>query len=66
MYRYKDAAKNIRSLTAFAMYKFKDLRGYQVPEPPTALENFYEHVKERIADILVYLFYFPFFALSLI
>ncbi|EFO15723.1 hypothetical protein LOAG_12786 [Loa loa] len=52
MYRYKDAAKNIRSLTAFAMYKFKDLRGYHVPEPPTALENFYEHVKERIAEIL--------------
>ncbi|VDK74571.1 unnamed protein product [Litomosoides sigmodontis] len=52
MYRYKDAAKNIRSLTAFAMYKFKDLRGYHVPEPPTALENFYEHVKERVADIL--------------
>ncbi|MCP9257923.1 hypothetical protein DINM_001107 [Dirofilaria immitis] len=52
MYRYKDAAKNIRSLTAFAMYKFKDLRGYHVPEPPTALENFYEHIKERIADIL--------------
>ncbi|KAK6105897.1 Thioredoxin-like domain family protein [Brugia pahangi] len=52
MYRYKDAAKNIRSLTEFAMYKFKDLRGYHVPEPPTALENFYEHIKERIADIL--------------
>ncbi|VDM96481.1 unnamed protein product, partial [Onchocerca ochengi] len=52
MYRYKDTAKNIRSLTTFALYKFKDLRGHHVPEPPTALENFYEHVKERIVDIL--------------
>lgn len=56
MYRYKDAGKDIRSLTAFAMYKFKDFRGHPVPEPPTAIENFYEHVKERIADILVCFF----------
>lgn len=53
MYRYKDAAKDIKSLTAFAMHKFKELRGHRVPEPPTALENFYEHVKERAVDILV-------------
>lgn len=52
MYRYKDAAKDIRSLTAFAMNKFKELRGHRVPEPPTALENFYEHLKERFLDIL--------------
>lgn len=53
IYRYKDAAKDIKSLTAFALHKFKEQRGHRVPEPPTALEHFYEHVKERAADILV-------------
>uniref|UniRef100_F1L320 Thioredoxin domain-containing protein n=1 Tax=Ascaris suum TaxID=6253 RepID=F1L320_ASCSU len=52
MYRYKDAAKDIRSLTAFALHKFKEQRGHRIPEPPTALEHFYEHVKERLLDIL--------------
>ncbi|VDN56591.1 unnamed protein product [Dracunculus medinensis] len=52
IYRYKDAAKDIKSLTAFAMRKFKDQRGHRVPEPPTALEHFYEHIKERILDIM--------------
>ncbi|VDK48641.1 unnamed protein product [Anisakis simplex] len=52
MYRYKDAAKDIRSLSAFALHKFKEQRGHRIPEPPTALEHFYEHVKERILDVL--------------
>ncbi|VDM23450.1 unnamed protein product [Toxocara canis] len=52
MYRYKEAAKDIRGLTAFALHKFKEQRGHRIPEPPTALEHFYEHIKERILDIL--------------
>lgn len=53
MYRYNDPAKDIRGLTNFALYKFKEQRGHRVPEPPTALEHFYEHVKEKISYILV-------------
>ncbi|MFH4978323.1 hypothetical protein AB6A40_005032 [Gnathostoma spinigerum] len=52
MYRYKDPAKDIRSLTNFALHKFKDQRGHRVPPPPTAIEQFYEHVKEGIMDAL--------------
>ncbi|KAH7695634.1 [NiFe]-hydrogenase maturation factor HyaE [Aphelenchoides avenae] len=50
MYRYNDPAKDARGLTNFALHKFKDQRGHRVPEPPTALEHMYEHVKERILD----------------
>lgn len=53
MYRYNDPAKDIRSLTNFALHKFKDQRGHRVPEPPTVLEHFYEHVKEKISHVLV-------------
>lgn len=53
MYRYKDAAKDIRGLTTFALHKYKDQRGHRIPEPPTALEQFYEQVKERAIEILV-------------
>lgn len=52
MYRYKDAAKDIRGLVTFALHKFKDQRGHRIPEPPTALEQFYEHIKERTLEIL--------------
>ncbi|KAK0428250.1 hypothetical protein QR680_010693 [Steinernema hermaphroditum] len=52
MYRYNDAAKDVKSFVTFAMTKFKDQRGHRVPEPPTALEHFYEHVKERLIDAL--------------
>ncbi|VDD93034.1 unnamed protein product [Enterobius vermicularis] len=61
MYRYKDAAKDIRGLTTFALHKYKDQRGHRIPEPPTALEQFYEQVKERAIEILAlkkeYIFY---------
>lgn len=50
MYRYNDPAKDPKGLTHFALYKFKDQRGHKVPDPPTALENLYEHVKEMIID----------------
>lgn len=53
MYRYKETAKDIRSLTNFALYKYKEQRGHRVPEPPTALEHAYEFVKEKVADVLV-------------
>lgn len=52
MYRYNDPAKDSKGLTQFALSKFKDQRGHRVPEPPTALENLYEHVKEQIIDAL--------------
>uniref|UniRef100_A0A915DGJ8 Thioredoxin domain-containing protein n=1 Tax=Ditylenchus dipsaci TaxID=166011 RepID=A0A915DGJ8_9BILA len=52
MYRYNDPAKDVRGLTNFALHKFKDQRGHRVPEPPTALEHFYEHVKEKVQDTL--------------
>jgi len=48
MYRYKDSGKDIRGLTTFALQKFREQRGHRVPEPPTALEELYEHVKERL------------------
>ncbi|TKR59640.1 hypothetical protein L596_029281 [Steinernema carpocapsae] len=52
MYRYNENAKDVKSFVTFAMTKFKDQRGHRVPEPPTALEHFYEHVKERAIDAL--------------
>uniref|UniRef100_A0A7E4ZTG5 Thioredoxin domain-containing protein n=1 Tax=Panagrellus redivivus TaxID=6233 RepID=A0A7E4ZTG5_PANRE len=52
MYRYSDPAKDVRGLTQFALTKFKDQRGHRVPEPPTALENFYESAKEHVLDAL--------------
>ncbi|CAD5210156.1 unnamed protein product [Bursaphelenchus xylophilus] len=52
MYRYTDPAKDVRGLANFALQKFKDSRGHRVPEPPTALENFYEHVKEKVLDVV--------------
>ncbi|PAV91308.1 hypothetical protein WR25_21900 [Diploscapter pachys] len=52
MYRYKDTAKDIRSLVNFALYKFKELRGHRVPNPPTALEHLYEFTKEKIHDMM--------------
>uniref|UniRef100_A0A914CCD1 Thioredoxin domain-containing protein n=1 Tax=Acrobeloides nanus TaxID=290746 RepID=A0A914CCD1_9BILA len=52
MYRYNDPAKDVRGLTQFALTKFKDQRGHRVPEPPTVIEHFYEHVKERVIDAL--------------
>lgn len=55
LYRYNDPAKDVRGLSQFALMKFKDQRGHRVPEPPTALEHFYEHAKERIIDALVIL-----------
>lgn len=50
LYRYNDAAKDVRGLTQFALYKFKEQRGHRVPEPPTALEAIYEHMKEKFTD----------------
>lgn len=52
-FRYNDPAKDVRGLVAFALHKFKEQRGHRVPDPPTALENFYEHVKERVSDAIV-------------
>jgi len=52
MYRYNEPARDVRGLTQFALQKFKDQRGHRVPEPPTALEHFYEHIKERVTDAL--------------
>ncbi|EYC29629.1 hypothetical protein Y032_0006g3082 [Ancylostoma ceylanicum] len=52
MYRYKEAAKDVRTLTNFALYKFKEQRGMRVPEPPTAIEHLYEYTKEKILDIM--------------
>ncbi|KAL3072297.1 hypothetical protein niasHT_034745 [Heterodera trifolii] len=51
-FRYNEPAKDVRSLTAFALHKYKEQRGHRVPEPPTALEHFYEHVKERMGDAI--------------
>jgi hypothetical protein len=53
MYRYNDPAKDVRGLTNFALNKFKSTAGHRVPQPPTALENFYEHLKEKALDIVV-------------
>ncbi|KAI6230129.1 Thioredoxin domain-containing protein [Aphelenchoides fujianensis] len=52
MFRYSDPAKDVRGLTNFALNKFKDQRGHRVPEPPNALENLYEHVKERALELV--------------
>ncbi|ETN68483.1 hypothetical protein NECAME_05566 [Necator americanus] len=52
MYRYKEAAKDVRTLTNFALYKFKEQRGMRVPEPPTAIEHLYEYTKEKILDVM--------------
>nr|CDJ96628.1 Hypothetical protein CBG12683 [Haemonchus contortus] len=52
MYRYKESAKDVRTLTNFALYKFKEQRGMRVPEPPTALEHVYEYTKEKILDVM--------------
>lgn len=52
VYRYNDPAKDVRGLTNFALNKFKNTAGHRVPQPPTALENFYEHVKEKVLDIV--------------
>lgn len=61
MYRYNDPAKDVRGLTNFALNKFKSTAGHRVPQPPTALENFYEHVKEKILDVVVnYLYLFTY------
>ncbi|KAI1712826.1 thioredoxin domain-containing protein [Ditylenchus destructor] len=51
MYRYNDPARDVRGLTNFALHKYKDQRGHRVPEPPTALEHFWETVKERAKDL---------------
>uniref|UniRef100_A0A914H752 Thioredoxin domain-containing protein n=1 Tax=Globodera rostochiensis TaxID=31243 RepID=A0A914H752_GLORO len=51
-FRYNDPAKDARGLTAFALHKYKEQRGHRVPEPPTVLEHFYEHVKERMGDAI--------------
>uniref|UniRef100_A0A0N4ZNG9 Thioredoxin domain-containing protein n=1 Tax=Parastrongyloides trichosuri TaxID=131310 RepID=A0A0N4ZNG9_PARTI len=50
MYRYNDPAKDVRTLTLFALSKFKDQRGHRVPEPPTLIEQFYEQLKEFVLD----------------
>ncbi|VDO76452.1 unnamed protein product [Heligmosomoides polygyrus] len=52
MYRYKESAKDVRTLTNFALFKFKEQRGMRVPEPPTAIEHVYEYTKEKIIDIM--------------
>ncbi|KAF8367774.1 hypothetical protein PRIPAC_85603 [Pristionchus pacificus] len=52
MYRYKDTARDVRSLFNFAMFKFKELRGHRVPDPPSAVERVYELCKEKIIDAL--------------
>jgi hypothetical protein len=52
-FRYNEPAKDVRGLVAFALHKFKEQRGHRVPEPPTVLEHFYEHVKERLTDAIV-------------
>ncbi|KJH46570.1 hypothetical protein DICVIV_07353 [Dictyocaulus viviparus] len=52
MYRYKETAKDIRTLVNFALFKFKEQRGMRVPEPPTAIEHLYEYTKEKIVDIM--------------
>ncbi|KAI3413740.1 hypothetical protein GPALN_011222 [Globodera pallida] len=51
-FRYNEPAKDARGLTAFALHKYKEQRGHRVPEPPTVLEHFYEHVKERLGDAI--------------
>ncbi len=43
----------MRSLTLFALHKFKELRGHRIPEPPTALEEAYEQIKEQLQHIVV-------------
>lgn len=53
MYRYNDPAKDVRGLANFALNKFKSTTGHRIPQPPTAIENFYEHVKEKIIDVFV-------------
>uniref|UniRef100_A0A0N5BKL3 Thioredoxin domain-containing protein n=1 Tax=Strongyloides papillosus TaxID=174720 RepID=A0A0N5BKL3_STREA len=50
MYRYNDPAKDVRTLTLFALSKFKDQRGHRVPEPPTLIEQFYEQLKEFVLE----------------
>ncbi|EFP02910.1 hypothetical protein CRE_28232 [Caenorhabditis remanei] len=52
MYRYKESAKDVRSLTNFALHKYKEQRGHRVPEPPTAIEQVYEFAKEKIMDVM--------------
>jgi len=52
MYRYNDPAKDVRGLSNFALNKFKSTTGHRVPQPPTALENFYEHAKEKVLDVV--------------
>ncbi|CAD6194748.1 unnamed protein product [Caenorhabditis auriculariae] len=52
VYRYKDSAKDVRSLTNFALHKYKEQRGHRVPEPPTAIEHLYEFTKEKVLDIM--------------
>ncbi|KAK6037498.1 hypothetical protein COOONC_24997, partial [Cooperia oncophora] len=52
MYRYKESAKDVRTLTNFALFKFKEQRGMRVPEPPTAIEHVYEYTKEKILDVM--------------
>jgi hypothetical protein len=39
MYRYNDAAKDARSLTQFALHKFKDQRGHRVKFKKKTLKN---------------------------
>ncbi|KAE9420712.1 hypothetical protein Angca_008048, partial [Angiostrongylus cantonensis] len=52
MYRYKETAKDVRTLVNFALFKFKEQRGMRVPEPPTAIEHLYEYTKEKIASVM--------------
>uniref|UniRef100_A0A1I8C1G2 Thioredoxin domain-containing protein n=1 Tax=Meloidogyne hapla TaxID=6305 RepID=A0A1I8C1G2_MELHA len=51
-FRYNEVAKDVNGVVSFAMHKFKEQRGHRVPEPPTALEHFYEHFKERLTDAI--------------
>ncbi|KAL3096712.1 hypothetical protein niasHT_025140 [Heterodera trifolii] len=44
--------RDVRGLTAFALHKYKEQQGHRLPESPTALEHFYEHVKERMGDAI--------------
>jgi len=59
-FRYNEAAKDVNGVVSFAMYKFKEQRGHRVPEPPTALEHFYEHFRERLTDAIVCLKFYLF------
>jgi len=52
MHKYKDSARDIDSLAAFALHRFKEMRGHRVPEPPTKIEEIYEELKEDLIEIV--------------